>query len=146
MDRLLKALDELVTGGTIAEEVLVQAAAFHYQPEHLDTMPVVAYSTLIELIRRADVVVSHAGPGLLATVRLEGKSPVVVPRSSRHGEHVDDHQELYAERLREIPGYVVVRDLDDLPTALLAARAATINYEPPDVSRAVAALNELIGH
>jgi UDP-N-acetylglucosamine--N-acetylmuramyl-(pentapeptide) pyrophosphoryl-undecaprenol N-acetylglucosamine transferase len=43
-------------------------------------------------MRRADLVVAHAGVGSALTALQAGAFPVLVPRSAHHGEHVDDHQ------------------------------------------------------
>ena len=47
---------------------------------------------LIEAIRAADVVITHAGVGLAALALENGQSPVVLPRRASRGEHTDDHQ------------------------------------------------------
>jgi UDP-N-acetylglucosamine transferase subunit ALG13 len=50
-------------------------------------------------IEACDVVVTHAGVGsALAALEAE-HTPVLVPRSARRGEHVDDHQWLIADEL-----------------------------------------------
>lgn len=140
MDRLLRRLDELVAAGMIKDEVIVQSPAIGYRPRRLTVRSVLPFGELTELIARADAVVSHAGPGTLAAIRIAGKVPVVVARSAVHHEHVDDHQERYASRLRERSGYIVCDDLDRLTDALNAARRTAEHPTTPDVSRAIAAL------
>lgn len=54
---------------------------------------------LREWMRTADVVIAHAGVGSAVTVLDSGHIPVLVPRSARDGEHVDDHQALLAREL-----------------------------------------------
>jgi UDP-N-acetylglucosamine transferase subunit ALG13 len=51
------------------------------------------------LLRRAGVVVSHAGPAVIAQARALGHQPVVVPRDPALGEDVDDEQILLSRRL-----------------------------------------------
>jgi UDP-N-acetylglucosamine--N-acetylmuramyl-(pentapeptide) pyrophosphoryl-undecaprenol N-acetylglucosamine transferase len=51
-------------------------------------------------IAAADVVISHAGTGSAITSFEMGKKPLLLPRESRFGEHVDDHQFLTANELR----------------------------------------------
>ena len=101
--------------------------------------------TFEALLASAEVVISHAGPGTLAAIRLAGKVPIVVPRARAHREHVDDHQERYAARLRSLPGYVVVQDLRDLTMALTEARRIGLAAALPDVAHAVQALREAVG-
>jgi UDP-N-acetylglucosamine transferase subunit ALG13 len=124
MDALLRELDRLVADGTIAEPVLVQSAAYGYRPEHLETVDVLRADVLEQRIREAEVVISHGGPGVLASARAAGRVPVVVPRQHGRGEHVDDHQVAYARRLATQPGYEVVLDLADLEPAFDRARGA----------------------
>ena len=57
-----------------------------------------APDTLGSLMRAADVVVAHAGIGSALMAFEAGKSPILVPRRKRHGEHVDDHQEQIARK------------------------------------------------
>lgn len=144
MNRLLAELDRLVGSRVIADEVIVQTAVLDYQPAHLSVRPILPYLELTALVAQADVVVSHAGPGNLAAVRATGKVPVVVPRVARLGEHVDDHQERYARRLSAAPGYLVVSDLSDLGAAITAARAMRLQVHKPDLSVAIAVLEEII--
>lgn len=49
-------------------------------------------SQLQRKIREADVVISHAGVGSALSCLVEGKVPILIPRLSNFGEHVDDHQ------------------------------------------------------
>lgn len=142
MDRLLRRLDELVEAGEITDEVIVQAPALSYAPRHLSVRSVLPFAELTKLISEADAVISHAGPGTLATIRLAGKVPIVVARSRQHREHVDTHQEFYARHLRKLPGYIVVDDLEGLADAIGRGRTETLEIGAPDVSNAVAILEE----
>lgn len=140
MDRLVRRLDELVATGDLSEPVILQTPAVGYEPRFLEVRPVLPYRALMDLLRDAEVVISHAGPATLAGIRLFGKAPVVVPRSKRHGEHVDDHQEFYARRIAKLPGYIVVTDLDRLGDAIAEARSTDVTIATADVSAAVAAI------
>lgn len=54
---------------------------------------------LTELMRRASVVVAQGGPGGILDARTCGNVPIVVARHHRLGEHVDDHQVAFTNRL-----------------------------------------------
>ena len=69
------------------------------------------------LFAAADVVVTHAGPATITQARAAGHVPVVVPRLPALGEHVDDHQVLFARRL----GAAGVVHLAETEAALAAA-------------------------
>jgi UDP-N-acetylglucosamine--N-acetylmuramyl-(pentapeptide) pyrophosphoryl-undecaprenol N-acetylglucosamine transferase len=78
-------------------------------------------------IEECDVVVTHAGVGsALAALEAE-HTPVLVPRSARRGEHVDDHQRLIADEL-SARGLAVTAAPDELVWDDLV-RAASIVVE-----------------
>lgn len=54
------------------------------------------HAELIDLLRRADAVVCHGGPGTISDARAAGLVPVVLPRDPARGEHVDGHQLRFA--------------------------------------------------
>jgi UDP-N-acetylglucosamine transferase subunit ALG13 len=108
-DRLLRGL------GGVDEELVVQGGASTVRPEGATWFDYLPYPELLEHVRRARVVVSHAGVGSVMTVVAEGKRPVVVPRLQAHGEAVDDHQLPFARRLAEAGLVVLVEDPAQLP-------------------------------
>jgi UDP-N-acetylglucosamine--N-acetylmuramyl-(pentapeptide) pyrophosphoryl-undecaprenol N-acetylglucosamine transferase len=62
---------------------------------------------------RADVVIAHAGIGSALGALNAGRRPILVPRRSSHGEHVDDHQLQIASELhgRDL---AICREVNDL--------------------------------
>lgn len=61
--------------------------------------------TLLELMRRATVVVLQGGPGGILDARSCGKLPLVLARHHSLGEHVDNHQVAFTSRLAR-DGYI----------------------------------------
>ena len=77
----------------------------------------------MEHIRVADVVVTHAGVGSILTCLRLGRTPLVVPRQSRFGEHVDDHQVELTRALADDGKVIPVWDVADLPALVESAPA-----------------------
>ena len=48
---------------------------------------------------QATVVVCHGGPATITEARRHGKLPICLPRDPERGEHVDNHQQLFARRM-----------------------------------------------
>lgn len=71
----------------------------------------------------ADVVITHAGVGTVLELLEHGMHPVVVPRSSGRGEHVDDHQYEIAEYLRTTD-VATVLEVEDLTVRRVSEAAA----------------------
>ena len=112
-DRLLRGLEAVDD-----EELVVQAGVSTFHPAGAVWFDYLEYPELREHVRRARVVVSHAGVGSVMTTVAEGKRPVVVPRLHRYGEAVDDHQVPFARRLAETGLLTLVEDPADLAAAL----------------------------
>ena len=95
MNRLIKAVDELAPG--YPEEFFIQTGSSTYIPkncEYVDFMDSIAYN---KKISECSVLVTHAGVGTIISGISLRKPVVVVPRSSKYGEHVDEHQSQIAE-------------------------------------------------
>ena len=91
----------------------------------------VAANEYTRLASEADVVVTHAGIGGILDLLDAGVSPVVVPRRSRHGEHIDDHQ---GQAAREIAarGLGLVVEADEITRDALSGRGR-VRRRVPDV-------------
>ncbi|HEX5017416.1 MAG TPA: glycosyltransferase [Actinomycetes bacterium] len=79
-------------------EVFVQYGSAR-PPRSAEQSRLLDHAQLLTEIARADVVVCHGGPATITDVRRSGLQPVCVPRDPRFGEHVDEHQLLFADRL-----------------------------------------------
>lgn len=98
-DRLVRWLDAwLESGGQKRFRCLLQ---------HGTSMPssvarscnYLGYDEMERALHEATVVACHGGPGTIMLAAEAGKVPIVVPRVRAMGEHVDDHQVLFARRL-----------------------------------------------
>lgn len=116
LDRLLRALDRLPGD----EELVIQCGHATFRPARAEWHDQLSYEDLVAQVRRARVVVCHAGVGSVLTALEQGRRPVVVPRLHAHGEAVDDHQVPFARRLAGAGYVTLVEDLETLPEALAA--------------------------
>jgi UDP-N-acetylglucosamine transferase subunit ALG13 len=121
-DRLLRHLDGIADG----EELVVQHGASSVRPSGATCLDFLPFDELSVLMRRARVVVTHAGVGSIVAALTNGKRPLVVPRLARYGEAVDDHQVPLARRLAGSGLVTLVEDVAELPQALAAAGAAEV--------------------
>jgi UDP-N-acetylglucosamine transferase subunit ALG13 len=83
------------------------------------TMP---HAELVEAMRAADVVISHAGVGSALDALEAGRLPLLVPREQRAGEHIDDHQSQIASLLAS-RGLAITARADELSLEHLTAAA-----------------------
>lgn len=78
---------------------------------------------VLALMGRATVVVTQGGPGSILDCRDSGRLPIVVPRRHALGEHVDDHQLAFTDRLQR-DGYLLRADTEAEFIAAVAAGLA----------------------
>lgn len=113
-DRLLAAVDDLPDG----TELFVQHGPSSIRPAGATCTDYLGFDEMVEKMRQARAVVTHAGVGSVLTALLNGTRPIVVPRLQRFGEAVDDHQ-LHFGRRAESAGFVtLVEDTAGLPGAI----------------------------
>jgi UDP-N-acetylglucosamine transferase subunit ALG13 len=113
-DRLL----EWVSRARVAEELIVQHGPSAVRPEGASCVAYMPYDTLVGLVRRSRVFVTHAGVGSILVALGAGRKPVVVPRLKQFGEAVDDHQLALAHRLDHASLVTVADSVEELGDAI----------------------------
>jgi len=89
VERLLEVLPDVVEPGA---RVLWQTGSTPVDRLGIDGRPAVSPGELRDAIATADLVIAHAGIGSALAAHDAGLCPVLLPRRSAFGEHVDDHQ------------------------------------------------------
>jgi len=116
-DRLLRAVAALLPD----EELVVQHG--HSAPIERPGAVLIdflSFEEMVATIRRARVVVTHAGVGSVMVSLANGKCPVVEPRLKSFGEAVDDHQLQLGRRFAAAGLVTLVEAPDGLAYALAA--------------------------
>jgi UDP-N-acetylglucosamine transferase subunit ALG13 len=116
-------------------------------PLGAETHEYLDHSELLDLMNEARAVVSSGGPSTLLEARRMGHRPIVVPRSSSLGEHVDDHQRAFAARLHKEKVAVRVDTEQEFRVALMAALDAprvVVNDVQMDTFKAVTRVGDII--
>jgi UDP-N-acetylglucosamine transferase subunit ALG13 len=96
-----------------ADEVLWQTGSTDVSDLNIDGKEVVPAREIEQAMLDADVVIAHAGTGTALTSLRMGKRPILVPRDSTYGQHVDDHQFQTAALLDRM-GLALSRKVEDL--------------------------------
>ena len=79
------------------------------------------FGEIVELMREADAVISHAGVGSIMCALQAGHRPIVFPRLKRYGDGIDDHQAELAAALDQRGTVLVATSGDELVAAVAAA-------------------------
>lgn len=118
-DRLLRAVDDMKARGVIAEDVRMQTGWSTYEPTRCSWSPMLSWQDMQTNFDQARIIVSHGGPSTFMEAVVRGKTPIVMPRLSRYGEHVNDHQNDFVRSIaRQYGGIIPVSDERELEYAI----------------------------
>lgn len=116
-DRLIEAVD--TWSGCSSNEVVAQVGTGgKYKPENIHCYQSVTTSEFAKFCSKAEIIVAHAGMGVILTARETGKPLVIMPRIARLKEHRNDHQCATAKYFGKLEGIYVADDAKQLHTLL----------------------------
>ena len=113
-DRFVKEIDGLKQGCILDEDVFVQLGACQYEPERCAWERFIGYDEMAERIAAARLVITHAGAGTTLLCLKSGQRPIIVTRMKKYGEHVDDHQVVFARNFERSGRVDAVYEIDEL--------------------------------
>jgi len=120
--RLLDAVCELAPH--LPQPVVVQyGAAQDFSCPHCQGSAFLDMDTFARHVAEAELLILHAGAGSAIHAVRAGKVPVVMPRRTEFGEHVDDHQVEFARELGRAGKIVVCEETELLALAVEEARS-----------------------
>lgn len=90
--RPLLEIEKLCEDGTISEEIIVQNGYTAIESKYQILRPFIAPDELAALYNKARVIITHAGTGSIIKGLKLHKKVIAIPRLSKYGEVVDDHQ------------------------------------------------------
>lgn len=120
-DRLLKTIDLCIEKGVLSKDVFAQIGNSTYSPKNYQCKDFLSKDEFLELIEKADLVITHSGVGTIIEAITRKKSVIVMPRLARFGEHVDDHQVQIAEAF-EKQNLVLKCDESSLPNVIVKSK------------------------
>ncbi len=138
-DRPLIELDRLLKDGVISEEVIVQNGHTEFQSSNIKFVPFLALDPLLDLYRRADLIITQGGTGSIIKGLKMNKKMIALARLAKYGEAVDDHQ---VELIQEFAGAnyllpwnegddlaeLISRAKDFEPTVYTSSNKEIVNY------------------
>ncbi|MEU6078199.1 glycosyltransferase [Micromonospora sp. NPDC047074] len=146
-DRLVGWLEEWHR--TVADDVGPTVQHGHTRaPRMPGAVAFLGHDELQTAMAEADLVVCHGGPATILEARRHGHLPIVVPRDPTRGEHVDDHQLLFARRLGTAGMVALAETREALFEALTAGVADPSRFAvaaDPDASETRRAAVERVG-
>jgi UDP-N-acetylglucosamine transferase subunit ALG13 len=141
-DRLVGWVDEWIARRTEGSTRFVCQCGTSAPPRSASNQAFMTYEAFTAALASASLVVCHGGPSTIFQARASGRLPIVVPRRRAFGEHVDDHQVVFARRLAAQDTIRLADERDDLHTLLDEGMADPARFrvdsQPVSVAPAVA--------
>ena len=121
-DRLLQAVSDI----DVDEELVVQHGLSAIRCAGSVEFDYLPFDRVLDYVREARAIVTHAGVGSVMLALANGKRPIVMARRHRFGEAVDDHQVELADRLAKAGLVSVIEGSGDLSATLARSTAPLV--------------------
>lgn len=144
-DRLLAELDRLIETGSITQPVFAQTGYSTYTPRHFAFEAFLDRDTFAAKLQEADTVITHAGTGAIIGAVKAGKKVIAVPRLSRYGEHVDDHQTQIIAQFNELNLIMGLDGVEQLEAAVGDLPSRQFNSYASNTHRIIADIETFLG-
>lgn len=139
-NRLLKAVDDL----KLDEEVFAQIGYSDYKPIHYAYKEFLDRDEFAEIMGKADIVITHGGTGAIIGAVKKGKKVIAVPRLSKYGEHVDDHQLQLIEQFKEQDLICGLQDCSQLREGLQFVKQHEFNTYQSNTKTIIGSIDRFI--
>ena len=116
-DRMVRCVDEWAAKQG-RRDVMAQIGPTRWRPRSIEWTDFLSPTQFIEHVKRAKVIVAHAGMGSILTALRFGKPIVIMPRRGDLAETRNDHQLATARRFADRQGIAVAMDELELPGTL----------------------------
>lgn len=143
-NRLLKAIDDQIAEGKINENFFAQIGASDYTPKHFKYKRFLDRDEFSSWNDKADIVITHGGTGAIIGAVKKGKKVIAVPRLSRYGEHVDDHQLQLIGQFKNLNLIYACYDCDDIWKAINEVKKTEYNTYESNTDRIISSIVEFI--
>ena len=111
-DKPFKRLLDYLENSDINDEIIVQNGFTEYESNKLKLFKYLDKDDFDNYLKKADLIICHAGVGTIVNCLKNDKKVLAVPRLSKYGEHQNDHQLQIANAYFQ-KGYILVMDDND---------------------------------
>lgn len=140
-DRLFIKLDELFENGILDGELFAQIGTSSYKPKHYKYKSFISQDEFLQMVNKADIVVSHGASGSIMKALNAGKKVIAVTRLEKYGEHINDHQIQNNEAFGTNKYVIPVYEMDELEGAFESIYNGTANLIPWENKDPMAIIN-----
>lgn len=143
-NRLLKTIDALIQKGTIKEDVFAQIGVSDYKPQNYKYTDFMTQSEFNDQLENANIVITHAGTGVIVNSVKKRKKVIATPRLKKYGEHVDDHQIQLIQQFDELEFIEPLYEINELEKKLKEIRSKEFKIYESNTESIIKDIKEFI--
>lgn len=144
-NRLLEQIDLLIENKIIKEEVFAQIGSSDYIPKNYKYKDFITQEEFIDYMSKCNYVITHAGTGAIINALKNDKKVIAIPRLSKYGEHVDDHQIQLIDEFKELNFIEPVYEIDELESAIKSIKKKKYNKYVSNTDTIINDIEKFIG-
>jgi len=141
-NRLVRGIDNAIDEGLIKEEIFAQIGETSYKPRNFESVAFLEKNVFDRYLKKASALISHAGIGIITMALDNGKPLLVMPRSEKFGEVVNDHQVAIVRKFSKFGHILVAYDVEDLADGIRKLKS----FVPRERKASPDAVAERIAH
>lgn len=145
-NRLLKKVDKLISDGKIRDKVFAQIGVSDYKPKNYKYTDFMSQDDFNKKVEEADLIITHAGTGVIVNSVKKGKKVIGVPRLSKYGEHVDDHQIQLIDEFSQLNFIEPCNDLKQLYGSIKNVKNKKFDQYISNTDKIIESIESFIGN
>lgn len=143
-NRLLIEIDRLIEEGKITEKVFAQTGYSDYKPKNYKFNKFLNRDEFNDIMSKCDKVITHGGTGAIIGAVKKGKKVIAIPRLSKYGEHVDDHQLQITKQFSDMNLSRSINKIDELEECLVEIEKLKFNSYVSNNKNILSSLEDFI--
>ena len=143
-NRLLQEIDKLIEEGIIKEKVFAQIGVSDYIPKNYEYKDFLTQDEFNKKIDECDILITHAGTGVIVNALKKEKKVIAVPRLAKYGEHVDDHQIQLIDEFKELNFIEPAYEVSDIKECLKNINKKKYNKYVSNTDKIIESIEEFI--
>ena len=145
-NRLLKEVDRLIENKIIEDKVFAQIGVSDYKPKYYDYVDFMTQDDFSKKIDEANLIITHAGTGVIVNSIKKGKKVITLPRLAKYGEHVDDHQIQLINEFSQLNLIEPVYEIDELENAITNTKIRKYNRYISNTDKIIESIEKFINN
>ena len=143
-NRLLQEIDKLIEEKVIKEKVFAQIGVSDYIPKNYEYKDFLTQDEFNKKIDECDILITHAGTGVIVNALKKEKKVIAVPRLAKYGEHVDNHQIQLINEFKELNFIEPAYEVSDIKECLKNINKKKYNKYISNTDKIIESIEEFI--